>query len=336
MVAGLSRGWSGSCASACSTTRDGRRPSLLIRNCRSSLRPCYAAGRWRTRAGGAGAGYRLQSTRTAGPWRPATSSTGSSRRRGRPTSCAWRWGREQTPAAGGASARSVTGVAGDGGGRVPGLPDAVRRRCASAAAGNVSGLRGGRPCPLGHRGTAHTAPATIRRPADPAGLTPERKRAVPPCPRPENGFVRLTSWQTGHCCAMQAPALERRPTTRRHSRSPRCRRRRPVCRPRCRGRRLHRAACPCLAATALSAACSKGASPCWAERPAPALRHSRRGRAATTCSATLSACCSARTLVRSGMSVDNSHGPMESRSELGMELMTATHCIRAKPSVARR
>ena len=117
------------------------------------------------------------------------SSSGSSRRRGRPTSCDWRWGREQTPAAGGASARGVSGAARDRGGRVPGLPGAVRRRCAPAAAGGVSGLRGGRPCPLGHRGTAHTTPAAIRRPANPLGLTPERKRAVPARPRPENGHL---------------------------------------------------------------------------------------------------------------------------------------------------
>ena len=72
-------------------------------------------------------------------------------------------------AAGGAPADSVSGASGDGGSGVPGLPDAVRRRRAAAAAGDVSGLRGGRPCPLGHQGTGRTAPVAIRSAASPEG-----------------------------------------------------------------------------------------------------------------------------------------------------------------------
>ena len=99
------------------------------------LTDASAAERFHQRSGASS----RRSRRIAGCWTPAPSSAGSSRR-GRTTSCAWRWRRvEHAPAAGGASAGGVSGASGDGGGGVPGLSDAVRHRRAAAAAGDVSG-----------------------------------------------------------------------------------------------------------------------------------------------------------------------------------------------------
>ena len=67
---------------------------------------------------------------------------------------------ERTPAAGSASARSVSRTSGDGGGAVPGLPDAVRDRRAAATAGHVPGLRGRRARQRRHH-WGSTAPAAI-------------------------------------------------------------------------------------------------------------------------------------------------------------------------------
>ena len=65
--------------------------------------------------GGAGTCGARTTARTAAP---TTISAGWRRRRGRTMSCAWRWRREQPPAAGGASAGGVSGASRDGGGRV--------------------------------------------------------------------------------------------------------------------------------------------------------------------------------------------------------------------------
>ena len=85
---------------------------------------------------------------------------------------------ERQPATGGASSGDESGASRDGGGGVPGLPCAVRGRCAIAAAGDVSGLWGRRPRPCGHRGSGGAAPATVcsRSSWTPAAASARRRR----------------------------------------------------------------------------------------------------------------------------------------------------------------
>ena len=107
------------------------------------------------------------STRAAGRQTPTPSWAGSRRRRGPTAWCAWGWRGERPPAAGGASAGGVSGAAGDRGGTVPGLHDAVCPRRPAAAAGDVSGLWGRRARPPGRRGSGPAGPAAVQRVADP-------------------------------------------------------------------------------------------------------------------------------------------------------------------------
>ena len=99
---------------------------------------------------------------------PTASRAGSCWRGKRTRPCAWRCSSERPPAAGGASAGGVCGAAGDGGGPVPGLQDAVRHRRPSAVAGGVPRLRGRRAGPRGHRGTVPTGSSGVQRAVDPA------------------------------------------------------------------------------------------------------------------------------------------------------------------------
>jgi len=93
------------------------------------------------------------------PSRRRAGSAGWGRRRGRTRSWVWRWRRvERAASAGCVSAGGVSGAPRDGGGGVPGLYDPVRRRRAAAAAGGVSGLRGRRALPRGHRGRNRAGP----------------------------------------------------------------------------------------------------------------------------------------------------------------------------------
>ena len=66
----------------------------------------------------------------------------------------------------GASARRLSGAAGDGGWRVPGVPDAVRRRRAAAAADGVPGLRRGCSGLFGSRDSGAAGPGPVQRGAD--------------------------------------------------------------------------------------------------------------------------------------------------------------------------